>query len=199
MKARQQSEGSFTPIPIGVHTGVLAGLVDLGMQPGGQYQPAYKVALIWQTPDQLTDGGEPMSITKIFTFSMHKKSNLRKMVEGWFGKSFPTEEAAKGFDFKVLLGRGALLNVTHDQKNDKTYANVTTVIPLTKSIPVPPVNGEPLYYSEDLPPAERSKAYARVPEWLRKKIDEQLRPQAAPATESASQEREVGADDDIPF
>lgn len=198
MKARQQSEGSFTPLPIGVHTSVLLALVDLGMQPGGQYAPAYKTAFIWQTPDQTAESGEPMTITKVFTSSMHKKSNLRKTIESWFGKAFPSEEAAKDFKLETLLGRPCLLNVTHDQKGDKTYANVASVIPLPASMPKPTLKGETFFYDEELPPAERSAAYQRVPEWLRKKIDEQLRPQKA-SSDAGTGNREAGSDDDIPF
>ena len=201
MKAKQQSEGNFKPLPVGMHTAICVALIDLGLQPGnGNYAPAYKIALTFRTPDQLTDKQEPMSITQTLTASMHKKANLRKMIENWFGKSFTDEEKAKNFDLKNLLGRAALINIKHDTKNDKTYANIAAVNPLPAAIPKPVVKTEELlYYSDDLSLEEQRAAYARIPEWLQKKITEQLQPQAAPAGGGEQPAREPGSDDDIPW
>lgn len=199
MKARQVSDGNFKLIPIGMHRAVFTGLVDLGLQPGGMYQPAYKAAIIWHTPDQLTDDGKVMSITQVYTASMHKKSNLRKLVENLFGKAFPDEKTAANFDLKTLLTRACLLNIKHDSKGDKNYANVSSVSPLVQGMEKPVHAGEVLYYSDELPNAEKQAAYAKLPEWLRKKVDEQLQPQAALPAAAAELAREPGSDDDIPW
>lgn len=198
MKARQQSEGNFKTIPIGMHRAVFTGLVDLGLQPGGMYAPAYKLAIIWHLPDQLTDPPDQkvMSIAQKLTASMHQKANLRKMIESLFGKQFPNDQAAKDFDLRKLLGRACLLNVKHDTKGDKTYANVQTVTPLVQGMESPVYHGELLCYSEDMSLEERKATYLKLPEWLRKAIDEQLQPEASSAPQP---EREPGSDDDIPF
>lgn len=193
-KAKQQSAGDFKPVEVGVHRAVCSTLVDLGMQGGGQYAPAYKIALGFQLPDQLNDKGEPMTITQTFTASMHKKANLRKLIETWFGKAFPTEDVAKEFDLQALLGRVALINVVHVERQGKVYANISAVMGLTAGMEKPVLAGQPLFYSEDLPQADRSRAYAALPEWLRKKVDEQLRP----GTPQGASTTDV-ADDDIPF
>lgn len=201
MKAKQTSDSNFKPIPVGMHTAVCVALIDLGLQAGtGNFAPAYKIALTFRTPDQLTDKGEPMSITQTLTSSMHKKANLRKLVENWFGKSFTDEENAKNFDLKVLLGRAALINIKHDSKNDKTYANIAAVNPLPAQIAKPVVKAEDLlYYDDDLPLAEKQAAFLRIAEWLQEKITKQLQPQAATPAIGEQPEREPGVDDDIPF
>jgi hypothetical protein len=40
-----------------------------------------------------------------------------------------------GFDVESMIGRNCLLNVTHNQVGDKTYANVASVNPLMKGMP----------------------------------------------------------------
>jgi len=203
MKARQQSGGDFKLVPAGMHSAVITGLIDLGLQPGGMYSPAYKVAVIWHTPGALTDDGRPMSITQTYTFSMNKKANLRKHVESLFGKAFPDEKTAADFDLKKILGRPCLINVRHDSKGEKTYANVATVTPLMQGMEAPSFSGDYIYYSEEMPPQEKAAAYEQVPEWLRERIDNQLQPEdSLPAEATATLNGTGGSiedEGDIPF
>jgi hypothetical protein len=197
MKAKQKSTGSFTPVPVGAHMGVCTGLFDIGIQPGGKFDPKHQLIISWTLPNQLNDEGKPMTISGTYTSSMNKKSNLRKVIESWFGKSFPSEDAAGAFDFNALLGRACMVNVIHKESGEKTYANVTTVMPVPGGVPKPEVTGEPQYYSpDDQDPGSLRAAYAALPEWIRKKVDQQLPPDQGPESEA------VGAtvgDDDIPF
>lgn len=200
MKARAGiGGGGFDPIPAGVHRAVCTGVVDLGMQPSFNpaYKPNYKLLLTFELPDELTDDGEPRLISDTQTASMSKKANLRKIVESWYSKSFPDDEAAGEFDLRNLLGRPAFISVIHKSKGDKTYANISSVSALPKSAEKPEPKGDLIYYSEagDQSLEERSAAYAKLPEWIQKKIDQQLRASPVPATP----EGQFGADDDIPF
>lgn len=197
MKARQQSVGSeFEPIPVGVYPVVCTSLVDLGLQApfNPTFKTVYKVALGFDFPTETREDGSPEKLTMILTNSMHKKGNLRKMIEGWFGKSFPSDDAANNFELKELLGKVGYANVTHNTRGEKTYANISSLIPLPKGMAPPTTDTPFLYYSEagDQPPAERSQAYAALPEWLRTKVDNQVR----------AESEEAGDDDvdgDIPF
>jgi hypothetical protein len=191
-KARQISNGDFKPIDVGVHRAVSYLMIDLGLQGGGKFEPAYKLALGFQLPDNLSDKGDPLTIVQTYTCSMNKKANLRKLIESWFGKAFPTEEAANEFDLQNLLGRPAFVNVTHTERGGRVYANISTVTGIPASVEKPALKGEAIFYSESMDPPERSKAYAQIPEWLRKKVDEQLRP----GTEKAAA---PDTDDDVPF
>lgn len=206
MKPRQQAGGDFKPVPVGAHIGVCTGLVDVGLQGGGQFEPAYKVVISWSLPGQLTDAGKPMTISQTYTNSMNKKANLRKLIESWFGKPLPTEEAANNFELKALLGRTCLVNVVHKESGGKTYANVNGVMPIPAGIPKPEAPKDFLYYSptdEGLSAEEISRAYAALPEWLRKKVDSQLPPNRAEgmAAEVAEQAAAQGSDqeENIPF
>ena len=201
-RPRQQSSGDFKPVDAGAHIGVCSSVVDVGLQGGGQYDPAYKVVIGWSLPTALTDAGKPMTISQTYTNSMNKKANLRKAVEAWFGKAFPSEEAANEFDLSVLLGRSCMVNVVHKQgTNDKTYANVNGLMPLPAGVPKPAAPEATLYYAptDDTQTADQiSGAYAALPEWLRKKVDAQLAPEGD-ESELGEESAAPTSDDDIPF
>lgn len=196
MLARQKSAGAtFEPLEAGVHPVVCDWIVDLGLQQplNPQYKTVYKVLLGFQVPGELRDDGDPQRLFMTVTNSMHKKAVLRKLIENWFGKSFPSDAAAEGFDLKQLLGKVGYANVSHTERNEKTYANIAALMPLPKGMPAPELVGDTLYYSEagDQPLAERSEAYKLLPEWVRNKIDTQVRAEDLKSDESV--------DDDIPF
>jgi hypothetical protein len=214
MKFQKPEGGEFKPVPAGMQSFVCTGLIDLGIQPGNVHQgkvfePAHKIALIFQFPDHLTEGrdgqpGRPMTIIETFTASMGKKANLRKLIEGWFSKPFPSDEVAWEFDAKKLLNRAGLANIAHEPKGDKIRAKIVSLNPLPKGMPVPSAVGEPTVYEPDMDQAAKKAVYDRLPEWIQKKLNEQVPPK--PKADKVSDDG-AGADlppsdepeDDIPF
>ena len=71
-----------------------------------------------------------------------------------------------------------MLSVAHRFKGDRTYADIRGVMALPKGVPAPTLEGAILMH----PNANDPTTLDRVPEFLRKKIDEQIRstPAAAP-------------------
>lgn len=201
MKLPASGGANFEPLAQGVYGAVCHMIVDLGIQApyNPAYKPAHKILLGFQIPSERRDDGDPQVLTMIQTASLNKKANLRKIIENWFGKSFPSDEAAEDFEVRNLLGKGCFLNVTHTDKGEKVYANIASIVPLPKGVEKPELEGEPLYYSEfgDLSPQERSDAYGKLPEWVQKKVDGQLR--AEPATAAQASSSSAGVDEDIPF
>lgn len=196
MKARQQAGEGFQPVPEGAHVGVITGLVDLGKQPG--YQPqikdAFKVAVIVTFPDVEPYNGEPMTVTKIYTSSMFKQAILRQHIESLYGKAFPSQESADDFDITKLLGKAGLFNVVHKISNGKTFANISGVMPLPKGMPVPSVDPATfIVYDDTAAGPERAEAFARVPGFLQKKIENQI--YDAPGESAGSDDD----GDDVPF
>lgn len=111
----------------------------------GQKKKQKKVMITWELPDELDvfnpdKGLEPYSISKTYTLSMFKDSNLRKDLEGWRGKGF-TEEEAASFDITRLLGVPCMLSVIHEpgvSDPTKTYAKVASISRLPKGLECPP-------------------------------------------------------------
>jgi hypothetical protein len=212
MKFPAKASADFAICPAGNHVAICNAVVDLGVQPGSaQYpDPKRQVYVRFELPTEqikyVKDGQEvtgPMSIGKTFTASMSEKANLRKFIESWFGKKFPTDAAAADFDHAALLSRKCLLNVTHNEKGEKTYANISAATPIPKGMTADyPQQNPSLFFDLENPDTE---TFNRLPEWLQKKITERIESDQ-PTNHGGHPESEylngggVGHEDrDIPF
>lgn len=208
MKLPKPNEGgNFDPPPAGTHLGVCYRLIDMGTHTtnfAGQSKTARLVMLSWELPDEMMDDGRPFAISKRYSFSMHEKATLRKDLESWRGKAFVAEdfEGPNAFDMKRLLGVGAMLSVTHDTKEGRTYANVASVGKLMKGMTAPPLKNERCYISLD--PAEFDRAaYDKLSDGMKAKIAESPEFKALTAQPAPAAAEPVGlgelVGDDIPF
>lgn len=211
MKFAAKASADFDIAPAGNHVGICNAIIDLGMQPGrGQYPaPKHEVYMRFELPTErvtYTKDGKsvdgPMTIGRTFTASMNEKANLRKFVESWFGKKFPTDGEAENFDLQALLGRKCLLNVTHTEKGQKVYANINAATPIPKGMTADYTQVNRSLYFDLTSPDQL--AYQAMPEWLRKKVDARL-DEEAPKSNATGHHDERSPppaedfDDDIPF
>ena len=190
--------GTFELAPPGSHVGLCNMVVDLGKQEttdfDGKPSIKHQIYLRWELPDERStnDASKPLSIGKFYTLSLHEKATLRQHLDAWRGRPFTAEEL-KGFDIAKLLGAPALLSVTHGTKgNGDASAKVANVGKLPKSMTAPKdTETPPLLYDNDSP----ADVYDELPEWLRKKVDAQVRDKprggGAPVYDDLS--------DDVPF
>ena len=125
----------FDPINEGMHHAICIGLWDLGTHYMERFgKSAHKILLQWEVPEERIeiDGKDlPRAISKQYTLSLHQKANLRKDLQSWRGKSF-TDKELEGFNLEKLLGVNCTLQVLHNKKDDKQYANVISIVPLMK-------------------------------------------------------------------
>lgn len=210
MKFAAKPTTTFETAPAGNHVAICNGVVDLGVQPGrGKYpDPKPQVYLRFELPTERVsyekDGKTiegPMSIGRDFSAFMSEKANLRKFVESWFGKKFPTDDAAGNFDFSTLLGRKCLLNVTHTEKGDKVYANISNATPIPKGMTADyPQHNKSVFFDLATPD---EKAFETLPQWLQKRINERIIEQPKNGNAGNHDERNppppADFDDDIPF
>lgn len=132
-----ENGATFQPAPAGVHQAVCVDVVDLGVLDvtwQGQTKRQHKVNLAWQINED-RDDGKPFLVFKRYTLSLHEKAGLRKDLESWRGRKF-TREEEMGFDLESIIGANCLLNVTHNEVGDRTYANVVSIMPLAKGMPI---------------------------------------------------------------
>jgi len=197
--------GDFSPMPQGNHVAICNMVVDLGLQRTVSQMYGEKIKrqvyVRWETPDERIswtdkEGNEregPRVIGQIYTASLHENAKLRGDLESWRGRPFTQEELA-GFDISKLLGVPCMVNVTHAERNGKTYANVAAVTPLPKALRENPPKAESslLIYDEDNP-----GSYDLLPEWLQKKIDDQVRQSSPPSGNGGQHDDDLN--DDIPF
>lgn len=135
--------GNFTPPPAGTFPSICYRVIDLGTQKTsylGRIKHQHKVLLSWEIKDdeammETDDGPKPMTIHQRYTWSTHEKASLRKDLESWRGKTFTEEDfGPEGFDIKNVIGVGCLLGITHNAKDGKVYANISSVAKLPKSM-----------------------------------------------------------------
>lgn len=205
--------GDFTPVPSGIHHAVCYAVIDLGTQPSQMFAPSRKVLIMWELPHERGDFKDqsghvknlPRAMSKEYTLSTGAKSNLRRDLESWRGRPFTTEEA-NAFEVGVLAGKNCQLNVTHKPSRDgsKTYANVTSIVPLSKGVAsIKPENPILVW---DLPKSGPITFPPTLPEWIQTKIKgseeylESVNPQRQePSEEQMANVSDAGLDDSIPF
>lgn len=123
----------YEPVSEGVHSAVLADIIDLG-----KVQTAFgekdKVRFVWLT-DEADENGRTKRISKSYTKSLHEKANLRKDVEKIIGKPLGS---ATSFDVERLIGAQNQLVVEHNEGTDgKVYGNVKAIMKPKEKIAIP--------------------------------------------------------------
>lgn len=202
----------FKLVTPGMHPAVCDMMVDLGLQE--QKSPLYgdsikhQVYIRWQIPGERLeyekDGQKiegPMTIGSYYTLSLNEKATLRKHLQGWRGKEFSAEEAAK-FDISAVLGKPCTLNVIHKTGNDgKVRAKVEGVGPPMKGVPPAELEGEPILYDGG---EDQSPVWNKLRPWMHEAIKRQVQ-QTEPEQRGPSRPEghipgfDADLDDDVPF
>lgn len=166
--------GKFPPIEPGTYAGVCYGVVDLGDHYSEMYDKSTrKLMVMWELPYETIeteDGVKPRTISETYSASLAEKATLRKMLEGWRGKVFSSEEL-KGFDISKLLGVGCNINIIRKEgKEGKSYSKVQAVtLPVKGSAPI--VGSlDKVIFDIDTPDAKTK--ILELPEWIQKRIKE---------------------------
>ena len=175
LTAKDKGGGDYDPIPEDLHLAICYGIWDLGTQYSETWHiNSHKVVILWELPEvrgEFEREGKklnlPRAISKQFTLSLHKKSELRKMLESWRGKKFTEDELSKGFDLKKLLGVPCQLQVLHNKKDDKVYANIANIIKAPQGTNIKPENPLVFFSFE-----ESTEIPASTPEWIVKIIQQ---------------------------
>jgi hypothetical protein len=126
----------FEIAPAGTHLARLYRVIDLGTQMReyeGKVNMLRKAKFFWELHGEdgtgkplLTTEGKPLIQSKEYTMSLGEKANLRRDLEAWRGKAF-TEDELRGFDLKNVLGQFCMVNISHREKGDMTYADLKGV------------------------------------------------------------------------
>lgn len=195
----------FKKVPPGAHFAICNMVVDCGLQEGYQKKPQHKVYLRWEVPDERVsyekDGKTvegPCSIGRFYTLSLGDKAILRKDLENWRGRSFTADEL-KGFDIETILGKCCQVMITHNTEGNKTYANVTGVMGVSKDqkprVATAKPENELLSFSLETPD---DKKFAKLPNWIQERINDRLSP-PEPKPAPSAMVVDDDFDDDIPF
>lgn len=165
--------GDFELTPNGSFIGRCYKMIDIGTQPGftDQDKPQRKVFIYWELLEDedgepvLMKDNRPFSVSKKYTLSINPKATLRKDLDAWRGIAFKDDEA-EAFDITKLLDTYCRIQVTHEEVNGKTYANVSS-IGFTKKKPEP-IN-DSSWWSVEEPDID---AFDKLPDWIKEKIEQ---------------------------
>jgi len=146
--ATTSSSDKFVGVSTGVHKARCVRMIDLGTQRSeyqGEVSWKRQILVSWEVPNELSNSGEPLLISKFYTLSLHEKSNLGKDLTAWRGRAF-TELEKQQFDITALLGVPCMLNIV-ESRNGNT--KVGSVMPLPKNDTLEPQFHENLQFSID--------------------------------------------------
>ena len=177
LTARKPEGSDFELIPAETYQGICYLVVDLGTQHityGDIETDKPRVIFGWEIPElriEIERDGKkvdmPRVVSKEYTISLHKKSNLRPMLEKWRGKAFTPDEE-KGFHLKNVLGANCMIQILHDtsKKTGEPYHYVADITKLYRDIKPKKAENEYVYFNFD----EHDEIPDNVYEWLVKKI-----------------------------
>ena len=211
--AKADEGSSFIPVPPGMHLARCYRIVDLGTQEStymGNVKQVHRVMFQFEVHSEdaqgnplVTSGGDPMTVSKTFTVSLADKATLRKDLETWRGKPFTSEEK-NGFELKNVLGQWAMITVSENESNGKTYTNIANINPVPATIKkngLPEGKNDLKLFSIDDADMELFDSFSEGLKEKIRKSPEWERLHGGPSTSSASAPNANFDDmaDDLPF
>lgn len=121
----------FENAPEGVHSAICTRFIDQGTQKvsfKGKESESRQCRISFDLVDEKTKDGKNMVASQRMTYSGSAKSKLAKMLKAWLNVD------ASNFDMDGVLGKPALVTITHSE--DGQYANITAVTGVPKNTKV---------------------------------------------------------------
>lgn len=163
----EATEKAYKQVPIGTHTAICYMIADIGTQETefeGIKKMTHQIILGWETPDEKTEQGKPLSIIKTYTLPQpdgwtNEKASLPKDYKAWTKEANPST-----FNLSKLLGTGCNINVGVTSGGK---AKVIGVSALKANEKVPNLVAEPVLFDLRAPD---DNALSRLPGFIKDKI-----------------------------
>ena len=130
MKLSEKKNSNFTPHPEteGPIKAVLVDITDLKKRTT-QYGEKDEFRLVFETEVMDTANDRRFCIwSRGYTPSLNEKAALRKDLKRLMGRELTSLELSE-FDVESLIGHGVKLIIQHETKDDRTYANISFMVP----------------------------------------------------------------------
>ena len=154
-----------------------------------EYEYRQELLIAWELSELMQDG-RPFAISWRDRNHLSEKSNLYKLLTGWRGKPFSQLEMRR-FELKNILDKCCYLNLVESppDRNNKTWINVETAIPLPKGmICVPRVNDLIDFSINDI----EMPLFAQLWPWVQDYIKKSSEGLALTAVKPESHQQQVG-------
>jgi hypothetical protein len=202
----------FQIAPAGTHLARLYRIIDLGTQMReyeGKVTMSRKAKFFFELHGEdvynkplLTSDGKPLIQSREYTVSLNEKANLRRDLEAWRGKAF-SEDELKGFDISNILGHFCMVNISHRQKGDMTYADlkgVSAVPSIYKKQGLPEgINTTMIFNLDKFDETMFDSLSENIKETIRKSPEYRSIGEQSKAYQEASGGSVADMDNDIPF
>jgi hypothetical protein len=202
----------FQIAPAGTHLARLYRIIDLGTQMReyeGKVTMSRKAKFFFELHGEdaegkplLTSDGKPLIQSREYTVSLNEKANLRRDLEAWRGKAF-SEDELKGFDISNILGHFCMVNISHRQKGDMTYADlkgVSAVPSIYKKQGLPEgINTTMIFNLDKFDETMFDSLSENIKETIRKSPEYRSIGEQSKAYQEASGGSVAAMDDSIPF
>lgn len=175
LTASDKGGGDFEMLDEGTFMARCFMVVDLGTQES-KWGAKEKVLISLEFPTELMKEGEnegkPFVLSGFYTNSLHEKSTLRPLLEAWRGRSF-TKEELEGFDIGNIVGVPAMVGIVHNEKDGKTYCNISTLVKPMKGSVCPEAINKPIVFEMSTDNFNQA-TFDCLPEWIQSKIQDSL-------------------------
>lgn len=196
MKIKDRAKPKLPPVEPGVYMAICTGIIDLGEQYSEKFKTyANKILFVWELVGETVevDGEQkPRQLSKEFSISSSKKSNLRGFISSWNGKTYSDDEFA---DLEIFdqIGKACQLQVVLNETGE--YANVDNLMQLPKGFPIPKSESTPILWDMD---KWNEEVFATIPEWIQEKIKASTQFQKEHAPDTAIEVKTI-TEEDCPF
>ncbi len=168
--AKSEGNTSVPKLENGVYTAISSMLIDIG----GQKSPIdnnvrRKFMMVWNIVGEFIEINNeqlPRVMSKEYTLSLNEKSNLRKDLQAWRGQAF-TEEELNGFDLLTVMNKPCQLQIINEEKNGKTYNNISAIMAMPKGMKVDPLDEVVIFITNN---PETWINWEKIPKWIKDKI-----------------------------
>ena len=130
MKLSEKKQSTFTPHPEteGPIKGVIVDITDLKKRVT-QYGEKEEFRFVIETECMDEENDRRFCIwSRGYTPSLNEKAALRKGLKQMMGRELTSAELDE-FDPECLIGHGVKLIIQHETKDDRTYANISFMVP----------------------------------------------------------------------
>lgn len=197
MRIKDRARPKTPPVAPGVYIGICIGVIDLGEQYSEKFKSySNKVKIIWELVGETieVDGKqEPRQLSKEFTVSTSKKSNIRTFISSWNGRSYTDDEFGE-LDLFGQIGQACQLQVVLNDTGE--YANVDNIMALPKGVPAPTSATPPIRWDMD---HWDEKAFAELPQWAQEQIKKSTQYQRDHTPTDTIQVQPTGQKEDCPI
>ena len=210
--AKSEGNSNIPKLENGVYTALSSMLIDLGAQKSAlDNNVRRKFMMVWNIAGEFIEVNNeqlPRVMSKEYTLSLNEKSNLRKDLQAWRGQAF-TEEELQGFDLLTVMNKPCQLQIINEEKNGKTYNNISAIMAMPKGMTVEPLQETTVFITNN---PETWCNWGKIPKWIKEKIkkaegfensdlqkfiDEYEKMETENKTETTN--GVIAPDDDLPF